>query len=347
MKKKLIIIGILFLLIGAFVFNILNTTGFFRTVENKMNGKIVANIPVAGVEDITVDEDDGFAIFISYDRTAEREEQPHQNGLYLLDLKSDTFEIKSFQNDIPKNFKPHGISLIQLDSNHHKLFVINHGGGESIEVFNLYSQDSLVHEKTLQHEMIYSPNDIVALSETEFYFTNDTYYKSKIGLLIENYLGLAKCETVYFDGQDYRVVNNDIAYANGINYDKNRNLVYIASPRGFLIKVFERAENGDLNFIESIDCGTGVDNIELDKNGDLWVGCHPNLLAYKSYATGKSEISPSEIIKITYRQKGDYEVKSIYTNDGTAMASSTVAAIYKDLILMGNVWDDHFLILKQ
>ncbi|NJN78143.1 MAG: hypothetical protein HC803_07245 [Saprospiraceae bacterium] len=234
-----------------------------------------------------------------------------------------------------------------MDSNHHKLFVINHSEIESIEVFDLYHRDSLVHDTTLQHETMLSPNDIVAISEHEFYFTNDRYYDTKIGLLAENYLGLTKCETVYFDGENYRIVNDNISYANGINYDKKRNLIYIASPRAFLIKVFEHSENGDLNFIESIDCGTGVDNIELDENGDLWVGCHPNLLAYKSYQKGKSKKSPSEIIKITYRKKGDYEVKSIYTNDGTAISSSTVAGIYKDFIVIGNVMDEHFLVLNR
>jgi arylesterase/paraoxonase len=225
--------------------------------------------------------------------------------------------------------------------------VINHAAGESIEVFDLYHRDSLVHQKTMQHELIFSPNDIVAISETQFYFTNDKYYDSKIGNLFENYSGIAKCETVYFDGENYKVVNNNVAYANGINYDKKRNLIYIASPRGFLIAVFNRLENGDLQPIENIDCGTGVDNIELDKEGKLLVGCHPNLLAFKSYQTGKAKNAPSEIIKINYRKKGDYDIEVLYVNDGTAISASTVAPVYKNLMFIGSVMDDQFLVLKS
>lgn len=345
--KKIVIVSLILLSILAIVFNILNSTGYFKTVENKMNGKIVSKVPVAGVEDLTVDEDDDFMIFISYDRAAERDEKPHTNGIYAMDLSNDTFELKLLSQNFKKPLSPHGISLIKLAKNHHKLFVINHGEGESIEVFDLYNKDSLVHEKTLQDKLIFSPNDIVAISATEFYFTNDKYYDSTIGNLFENYSGIAKCETVYFDGENYKVVNNNIAYANGINYDKKRNLVYIASPRGFLLKVFERGENGDLNYIESIDCRTGVDNIELDKDGNLWIGCHPNLLAFKDYQNKKVDIAPSEVVKITYRKKGDYDVKSIYANDGTDVSTSSVAAVYKDLLFVGNVMDDHFIILKQ
>lgn len=347
MKKSRIIIGIIVGLLIAFVANILISTGFFRTIENKSNYEIAAKIPIAGVEDLTVDTDDDFAVFISYPRTAKRDGKPYKTGIYSLDLKSNDFQPKLLSQNFKEPFLPHGIDLIQLDSNHHKLFVINHGEGESIEVFDLYNKDSLVFDKTLEHELIYSANDIIAISENEFYFTNDHYYTNKLGQIIENYLGLTKCETVYFDGKNYRVVDNNLAYANGINYDKNRNLMFIASPRGFLINVYEREQNGDLKYIESIDCGTGVDNIELDDEGNVWVGCHPNLLAFESYNKGQSDKSPSELIKIDYRSKGDYNLESVYVDDGSDLAACTVAGVYKDLILVGTVLDEHFLIFQN
>lgn len=347
MKKSRIIIGIIIVSILAFAGHILISTGFFRSIENKSNYEITAKIPIAGVEDLTIDKDDDFAIFISYPRAAQREGQAFSTGVYFLDLTDNNFQPKKISNNFKDLFLPHGISLIQIDSNHHKLFVINHGISERIEVFDLYHKDSLVHDKTLEHELIYSANDIVALSENEFYFTNDHYYLNKFGQLIENYLGLSKCETVYFDGKNYRVVENNLAYANGINYDEKRNLMFIASPRGFLINVYERTKNGDLKHIESIDCGTGVDNIEFDEAGNVWVGCHPSLLAFESFNKGKSDTSPSELIKIDYRGKGDYDIESVYVNDGSALGASTVAGVYKDLILVGTVLDEHFVIFRK
>ena len=345
MKKKFFLL--FFLALMAYILYTLSSIGTFRNIENQFQGKTLAKIEIPGVEDITVDEDDHFAIFISYDRAAERDEKPFKPGIYSMDLQTKAFVPKLISEGFTKPLLPHGISLIQLDSAHHLLFVVNHAEGEFIEIFDLYHQDSLVHRKTLSDPMIHSPNDVVAINENEFYFTNDKFSSNQIGILAENYLGLQWCETVYFDGKDYRVVANESSYANGINYDKNRNLVYIAGVRDFSIKVYERKENGDLNFIEEIDCNSGVDNIELDAEGNILIGCHPNMLVANEYMKGNKEMAPSEIIKITYRKKGDYSVETVYLNDGTELSASTVAATYQDLMLVGTVHDTHFLVLER
>lgn len=344
MKK--IVFTLLALLI-AYVFYVLYSTGFFRTIENKFAGQLVTSIPIPGVEDITVDEDDDFAIFISYDRAAERNGQEVNGGIYFMDLADNLFTPKLISENFDLPILPHGISLIQLDSNRHRLLVINHATGESIEVFDLYHRDSLVHLQTLTSELIYAPNDVVAIDANRFYFTNDTYSGNQLGKLAENYLGLEWCETVYYDGQNYRVVHRGLSYANGINYDPVRELIYIAAVRQSTLNVFKRAENGDLLFIEAIHCGTGVDNIELDSAGDIWIGCHPNAIYANEFIKGNRATAPSEIIRISYRDKGDYDIKTVYLNDGSAMSASTVSANYDDLMLLGNVCDDHFIVLRQ
>jgi arylesterase/paraoxonase len=185
------------------------------------------------------------------------------------------------------------------------------------------------------------------LDENTFYFTNDHKYKDGIQRLAEDYLGLSVSNVIYFDGTNYTEVADGIAYANGINFDTKRNLVFVASPRKFLVKVFQKNEDGTLIFVEDINCKTGVDNIEFDENNDLWIGAHPNLLHFAAYAKGDKETSPSEIIKIKYLKKGTYSIEQIYMEDGTNMSASTVAAPFNNLILTGNVMDNHFLILKR
>ena len=80
---------------------------------------------------------------------------------------------------------------------------------------------------------------------------------------------------------------------------------------------------------------------------NLWVGCHPNLLRLSAYRKGKKEIAPSEIIKINYKSKGDFFVEKIYVEEGHEMSGSSVAAIFDDLIFVGNVMDEEFLVLKR
>jgi arylesterase/paraoxonase len=229
----------------------------------------------------------------------------------------------------------------------YKVMAINHTlKGHSIEVFKL-ENEHLILEKSLTDASMVSPNDIVMIDENRFYFTNDHNYTEGIGRFMEDYIGYSASDVIYFDGENYKQVASRIAYANGINFDPLRNLLYVASPRKFLVKVYSRNTDGSLEFIEDIPCGTGVDNIEIDTEGNLWIAGHPNLLKFTAYAKGKEDISPSEIIKIDYRGKHDFSIEKIYSNDGSTMSSSSVAAPFGNLIIIGNVMDEKFLILEK
>ena len=341
-KKVLFFLALLFFI---FIANIFISTGYFRTIENKFDGEIVKRIEIPGAEDITVSLSDSFAIVSSTKRGIYPPKEEETGGLYFMNLKGQDFRTTLLTSTFSKPFAPHGISMIKNDSTY-KIMAISHTlKGHSIEVFNLQNK-KLTHKKTLVNKLMISPNDIVMIDDNRFYFTNDHKYTEGFGRLTEDYLGRSLSNVIYFDGTTYREVANGISYANGINYDAKRNLLFVASPRKFLIKVYKTNVDGSLEFIENIDCGTGVDNIEFDTEGNLYIGAHPNLLKFASYAKGKVEHSPSEIIKIDYSNTNDYSVETVYLDDGTTMSGSTVAAPFGDLLLTGNVMEDFFLILK-
>lgn len=337
---------LLFILLLIFVGHVLISTGFFRTIEPKFDGKILKKIALKGAEDIIISQVDSFALISSTNRAVFPPEAEEKGGLFLIDLKANDYVPIPLTNAFKQPFAPHGISFFKKDSTY-KVMAINHTSqGHSIEVFELQGRN-LEHIKTLRHPSMISPNDLVIVDENRFYFTNDHRYTKGFGKLVEEYSGLALSNVVYFDAYDYREVAKGIAYANGINYDPNGNLLYVASPRHFLVKVYSIEQDGSLSFVENIPCGTGVDNIELDQEGNLWIGSHPNLLRFSAYAKGKKATSPSEIIKIIYREPGDYSVEKVYIEDGQEMSGSTVAATFGNLIFMGNVMDEEFLILER
>ena len=341
--KRILFVALVLLI--AFVAHIFISTGYFRTIENRFDGEIVKRIEISGAEDITVSLSDSFAIISSTKRGVYPPIEEEIGGLYLMDLKTGDFSTNLLTSSFTKPFAPHGISMIKKDSTY-KIMAINHTlEGHSIEVFNLKNK-TLTHQKTLTNELMIKPNDLVMTDDDRFYFTNDHGYTKGLGMLLEDYAGLPFSNVIYFDGENYREVASNISYANGINYDAKRNLLFVASPRKFLVKVYKTNSDGSLEFIENIDCKTGVDNIEFDDQGILWVGAHPNLLKFASYAKGKEKYSPSEIIKIDYRGTNNYSVESIYLEDGKTMSASTVAAPFGDLLLTGNVMDDSFLILN-
>lgn len=293
-----------------------------------------------GAEDFSIDYEGGFMIVSSDDRGAKYHGRKRKGGLYLLPLDSPAYEAIELKSSVP--ILPHGISLLKIDSAKYQLLVVNHYKKHTIERFMLYG-DSLIHVETYEDEAIVSPNDVVALNERSFYFTNDHGYTSKVGLLAENYLGLAVSDVTYFDGQVYRKVADGIAYANGINLSANKRQLLVASPRSFSLRYYDIEEEGTLTFDRSLHVGSGIDNIELDQDGNLWMGAHPNLLAFTAYAGGKKKIAPSEVIIVD----GADKVKSIYENDGSLISASSVAAPYKNLLIVGTVMDDFLMVLKK
>ena len=339
---------LLFLLLAILVFasHVVISTGFFRTIENKFDGNIVKKINLPGAEDIVISRIDSFAIISSTKGRALPKVNFETGGLYFLDLKTNDFEPILLTENFKTQFAPHGISMIKVDSTF-KVAAINHTeDSHSIEVFTLNGK-TLTHEKTFEDVSMTSPNDVVWLDENSFYFSNDHKYETGIGRFMEDYVGIEISNVVFFDGKNYTEVADGVAFANGINIDKKRDLVFLASPRKFIVKVYQKNEDNSLTFIEDIDCGTGVDNIEFDTEGNIWIGSHPNLLHFAEYAKGNKETSPSEIIKINYKAKGDYTIEQVYMEDGTEMSASTVAVTFGDLILVGNVMDDNLIILQR
>lgn len=340
-KKAILVIS---LGIIAFIVNMVISTGYFRTIENEFGGELVKKVTLPGTEDITTSTLDGFALISSTKRETMVLEEG-EGELYYMDLNSGEFQVTKLTASFQKPFAPHGISMLKMDSTY-KVMAVNHTTeGHSLEVFSMQGKE-MVHEKTLTDESMVSPNDVVIIDKNRFYFTNDHAYTGA-GKIIEDYGGLSVSNVVYYDGENYREVADGIGYANGINFDPKRKLLFVASPRKFLVKVYSREADGSLEFIEDIPCGTGVDNIEFDAEGNLWIGAHPSLLTFTLYMAGKKDYSPSEVVKINYKGKGDFTVEKIFLDDGTTISASTVAAPYRNLILVGNLKDNALLVLKK
>jgi arylesterase/paraoxonase len=347
MKKSVKGISILFLALLGYVFYIFYSTGYFRSVDNAFAGSMVKKVKLPGVEDMQIAYGDSFMLLSSDDRASRRDGNPKQGHLYYLDLTKPRFTPIPLTTDLKIPFFPHGISMVRMAEHTYRVYAVNHVEGQhSIEVFDLHD-NRLTHVRTLEDVSMVSPNDIVAVDGERFYFTNDHGYTKGLGKLGEEYFGWAASNVVYYDGHGYREVADGIAYANGINLDRERGLLFVASPRDFLVKVFKVTANGALDFIEDVACGTGVDNIEFAPDGKLWIGCHPSLLAFTAYAKGNTPIAPSEIITIDYKNKGDYSIETVFLDDGNNLSAATVATVYKDYVFVGNVMDDHFLILKK
>ncbi|TNN02455.1 serum paraoxonase/arylesterase 2-like [Takifugu rubripes] len=262
-------------------------------------------------------------------------------SLDLQDPRLKPVELRMPRNFDLESFNPHGISVYEDQSDDTVyLFVVNHPQHQSqVELFRFVEDDlSLVHLKTIKHELLHSVNDIVAVGTDSFYATNDHYFTQKLlASYVEPFLGLAWCNVVYYSPKEVKVVSEGYDFANGINISPDKKHVYVVDLFGHNVHVLDRNEDNSLVPVKRVDVGSLCDNVEVDpQTGDLWLGCHPNgmkLLMYDS-------IDPpgSEVIRVQNVHSAQPEVTQVYADDGGVLVGSSVAAVYGGKLLIGTVF---------
>ncbi|WP_187176597.1 SMP-30/gluconolactonase/LRE family protein [Algoriphagus sp. AK58] len=340
-------LGLVLLALGLFVLYTFWSTGFFRKIETYHEfGGIEQTIGLPGVEDMAISRTDSFMILSVDDRAKRRSGEKGLHGLYWMDLKDAPFTAHPIPLPSELVLYPHGISLIETGPKQYRLAVINHVEGKhSIEVFTI-DQDTVRYSHSLRDPKLISPNDLVWVDADRFYYSNDHGSTSDLGIFAENYLGVAKANVGYYDGESFRIVAENMAYPNGLVLDQSGKNLLVASSRHFLIRVFEIQENGDLTFLEDIPTATGVDNLERDEEGGIWSGAHPDLMTFSAYAAGKKTTAPSEILKIHF---SDQQLKqtTVWLDKGETMSASSVAIPFGEYLFLGNVMDSKMIVLRK
>ena len=334
---------------GGLIVKTYYDAGEFKEIDPHFNTECKAIFGVLSSEDITIDPKTGFAFISSADRRTQWSSSSHvrKGAIYGLDLKARDPELVNLTADFAEEFNPHGIGL-WLEGNEKSLFVVNHRqDGHFVEIFD-FKDNRLIHRESVQGSLMHSPNDVIPVGPRTFYVTNDHGNSSDLGRVVEEYLQLARSLVLYYDGDDFRIVAEGLAYANGINLSPDGKTVYVAATVGQEVCVYDRDRGTeDLKLRHTIELGTGPDNIEVDERNNLWIGCHPKLLTFVKYSKDPEELSPSQVLKVTVQKPGLYTVDEIYLNSGEPLSGSSVAAVFGDTMLIGSVFDTRLLLCKM
>ncbi|NCP20397.1 MAG: hypothetical protein GW847_00175 [Zetaproteobacteria bacterium] len=341
-KLGLFIVGLLLLML---VFKMLYIGGAFKSINNFNLGKteyIYTNM--AGTEDIDFDSKHQLLLISSSNRWASMLKNENRiDNIYALDV-NDTLNTnpKRILNTFRGEFHPHGISIVQQDSSTY-VFVVNHNKkGSFVEKF-LFKNGTLMHLKTYENDLMFSPNDVAAVTDSTFYVTNDHGYRSKFKQTLENYLQLPKSYLLYFDGTNYKKVVSGLKYANGVNLSNDKSEVYLATTTGQKLYIYTKSAQGTLKLRHYVNTHTGIDNITVDSQGDLWLAAHPKLLKFSQHAKDSTKISPSEVIRIHKLPNGIYKQEKIYLNNGLEISGTSVAYKFKNYIFIGDVFQHKLL----
>ncbi|KAM9353834.1 serum paraoxonase/arylesterase 2-like [Symphorus nematophorus] len=264
--------------------------------------------------------------------------------IYFLDIKDPLLkpvELRMPRNFDLESFNPHGISVYTDPTDDTVyLFVVNHPEQKSqIEVFRFVEDDqSLVHLKTIKHELLHSVNDIVAVGVDTFYATNDHYFTHEIlKSTVEPLLGQPWSNVVYYSPEEVKVVSDGYYFANGINLSPDKRHIYVADLLDHNVHVLEQKKDNALVSVKSVAVGSLCDNIEVDPDtGDLWLGCHPN--GWKAFMFDPNDPPGSEVIRIQNIHSDQPVVTQVYADNGHVIIGSSVAATYGGKLLIGSVF---------
>ncbi|MBZ3871310.1 Serum paraoxonase/lactonase 3 [Sciurus carolinensis] len=268
---------------------------------------------------------------------------PDASGkIYLMDLneqnpRAEALKISDGFDE--KFFNPHGISTF-IDKDHTVyLYVVNHPHMKStVEIFKFEEQQrSLIHLKTIKHELLTSVNDIVVLGPELFYATRDHYFTNYFLSLLEMFLDLRWTQVLFYSPKEVKVVAKGFSSANGITVSLDHKYIYVADVLAKNIHLMEKHDNWDLTQLKVIPLGTLVDNLTVDPDtGDILAGCHPNAMKLLIY---KPEDPPgSEILRIQNVLSDKPRVSTIYANNGSVLQGTSVASVYHGKILIGTVF---------
>ncbi|XP_062394692.1 serum paraoxonase/arylesterase 2-like [Sardina pilchardus] len=344
MGKKLIIISVIIAAFSAFLGErVMNLRKKFHadrelTQNHLPNCKYIKGLEI-GSEDITI-LPDGQAL-ISTGLKVQGMLSDNPGRIYVLDMEKDRMkpvELRMGRGFDLESFNPHGISTYTDADGAIYLFVVNHPQHQSqVEIFRfLAEENSLVHLKTIKHELLHSVNDIVAVGVESFYATNDNYFTG-IPAMLAMLLALPWCTVTYYSPEGVKVVADGFYMANGINISPDKKHIYVGDLTDNKVHVMERQDSNDLIPVKFMDVGTPVDNIEVDpETGDLWVGCHPNV--WKFFFNNIEDPAGSEVIKIADILSEQPTVTQVYMDDGSVLIGSSVAATYGGKLLIGSVF---------
>ena len=343
MKLKWMLLVVISLVL-IYLINTLHSAGVFKTIEPRLQGSVkTIYMAVPGTEDMEIDHEKGLLFISSNDRWKQWNGQVADGGIFVLALDSNDSQPRKLATTYRGDFHPHGISYLQQNSTDY-LFVVNHNyDGNFVELFE-FKNDTLFHQKSFAGALMNCPNDVVAVSPNTFYVTNDHGYQNGFKRMAEEYLRLPFSNLLFYDGKNFSKVVEGLNYANGVNISNDGKLLYIAESTGRDLSTYKMNSNGSLELISNLSLGTGLDNIDVDVDGNLWIAAHPKLLSFVGHAKDSTKKSPSEVLKlIPAKDNKSYMVEQIYLDKGDQLSGSSIAVHYKNEMFVGVVFERKLL----
>ncbi|KAL7622500.1 hypothetical protein AAE478_008007 [Parahypoxylon ruwenzoriense] len=297
--------------------------------------------------------------------TLDHPENPGYGTLVVIDpktMESRKLTLTGFEGP----FVAHGVSLYSPPSDLKTVyvFVINHlpnplwtatssaepKAASRVELFvHSVGSDTAKHLRSISHPLIRTPNDVLALSEREFFITNDHHYREGFMRLVEDVGHFPWTETVHvrLDSDDNVTATVSLATFgtnNGLGWGPNQQILVSDATGGNIY--FAEAQGGDsktLSVSHSIGADGIVDNPSFfsdpykefdgkDYSGYLLPGLGRPIEFPQNYRdpTGKAPL-PSLVwflpASAGKKEGRKTQPKLLFSDDGSSLRGATASVI--------------------
>jgi arylesterase / paraoxonase len=326
--------------------------GEFTTLVPVFEGtcRDVGGIP--GAEDIAIDRSSGTLFISSDDRRAFGKGSPVRGSIKILPLaglESNPARIDATGGK-PERFQPHGLSLFQGSDGKTTLMVVNHPNGPSnhvgtsVEIYDVSPKQELIWRRSVSVAGLTRINDIAATGPDSFYATSESDLRQ--GTLSEAWGTLVANDRTgaiwHFDGSKGKKLQSGLGFANSLALSPDGRTLYASGTQSRAIFIYDR--NPPTNALVRRDAAliaTGVDNLDVEPDGRVWIAAHPRLLTFIRHARDPGEGAPSQVIVLEPSPTGKGgKVDQVYLKEkDDGFSGASVAIRVGQTMVMGSVFE--------
>ncbi|MEM1434342.1 MAG: SMP-30/gluconolactonase/LRE family protein [Pseudomonadota bacterium] len=242
--------------------------------------------------------------------------------------------------DVPA-FSPHGIDLTTRDDGAVALLVVNHGGRESIEFFEVASTGNLAWRGCALPPEDPFINDVAARSDGGFYVTHMWNKSASFEATAEALLAGKSTGWVWAWTRDTgfsRLPNTDDLMPNGIALNADNTVLYVNVYMGNRMFALDLASNTRTREMTVRQ----PDNITVDDTGTLWIASHQHdpIRQACTQVTAGPCLLPFQIVKA---DPDSLEPTVVIDQEGSPTGYSTVALKFGNRLYLGTAHGDRVI----
>jgi arylesterase / paraoxonase len=335
-----VIVGLIILtLISYTFFRAWVRAGEMTRMVWRFDGSCTTVGGIAGAEDLVLDRERRVLWVSSDDRTKEGATKPGAIHAIAFDAPALTANpVSPVGRTLDASFSPHGMSLFVGAEGNRVLGVINHPKGAldytdtAVELFDVGDDNSLTLRAVVTVPSLVRINDIAMTGPDSFYATSESdAVQGSASEVLGFVLDSDQTGAVWHvnNGTGKKVADG-IGFANSVALSPDGSKLYVSGTIDRTLHMYQRdAATNALTKVDAAQLGTGLDNLDVEPDGRIWLGSHPKLFTFFFHSMDPTaRFTPSQVLIVELATGGPGgKVDQVLLQEGSAAFSGATSAI--------------------